>query len=183
MSQTQLNHDCPAFKKIINATEEHAKDVGSWEFAYGDLESLLAVAWQIMTPSQKLLFLDSPDLENVLETGDPDTTPDDLKQIIQASAERPMASIADIDMTAHFSYEVPGDCPEWEWIEKHASMTHKDNGKSGIWDHLLNLSTIGEVNGIATSIITTQAAPALLSKLILDAEKAGASFVLFHQGT
>ena len=66
-------------------------------------------------------------------------------------------------------YDIPNEVPEWKWVEENGSFAHRDNGQSGVWDFVLNLSR------------TFENVPAKLRKTIDKARKAGFGYVLFHQ--
>ncbi len=68
-------------------------------------------------------------------------------------------------------YETPNAVPEWKWVEKNASFAHTDNGNAGVWEFVLNLST------------TFADIPEKLLPHIQQAQAAGVSYLLVHQGT
>lgn len=80
--------------------------------------------------------------------------------------------VLDVEMCSVVGeYENPDDVIEWNWVEHNASFTHKDNGKAGIWDFMLNIAV--EHTNI----------PAKLLPVINSAKYKGYSYILFNQGT
>jgi hypothetical protein len=78
----------------------------------------------------------------------------------------------DVDMSSVVGeYENPDDVIEWKWVERNASLSHKDNGKLGIWDFMLNIAV--EHTNI----------PAKLLPVINSAKYKGYTYILFNQGT
>ncbi len=89
------------------------------------------------------------------------------------------------DMSNYFSYDTPDQLPEWGWIEQHAQMLHRDNGNSGVWEYLLNLSVIvvEKDNRYIIEDDIAEAIPEKLADIILKAAKENVAYLLFHQGT
>jgi hypothetical protein len=70
-------------------------------------------------------------------------------------------------------YDVPEDCAEWGWVEKHHSFKHKDNGgEPGVWEFMVNVEKMAFVTDI----------PETLRPYFETAKKEGAAWVMFHQG-
>lgn len=68
-------------------------------------------------------------------------------------------------------YDFPDAVPEWEWVEQNASFSHVQNGQSGVWEFVLNLSRV------FTEI------PEKLAPVIASARQAGLAYLIIHQGT
>lgn len=68
-------------------------------------------------------------------------------------------------------YDRPGEVPEWQWVEKHASYQHCKNAESGIWEFILNLN------------MSHPDVPLRLQPVIDQARLQEACYVIFHQGT
>ncbi|MBK6616544.1 hypothetical protein [Ottowia sp.] len=68
-------------------------------------------------------------------------------------------------------YDRPEELVEWKWVQENASFAHRDNGRDGIWEFMLNLSR------------TFDAVPMQLQQPIRYARQAGFAYLLFHQGT
>lgn len=56
-------------KNLFDAADAHAEDTGEPDHAVGDLQDLLKEAFGLMTPSQKVAFLESETVSNNLLTG------------------------------------------------------------------------------------------------------------------
>lgn len=68
-------------------------------------------------------------------------------------------------------YDTPGQVPEWAWVEEKACYHHHKNGQDGVWEFVVNLAYgVDDV-------------PEILLPVIAAANKVGASYILFHQGT
>lgn len=171
-------------KLIFNAADNHAQDAGEIDYAVGDLQAILATAWELMTDSQRTALLNSPDVANLVECGARNAfTVQDLLLTSRAEAPSDVMLVLDVDMTKHFTYENPDVSPEWRWIEENAQMRHVESGEFGSHEFLLNIDTVAECDGQAVVIDTAEAAPAALSAIVLSAERRGAGYILFHQGT
>lgn len=68
-------------------------------------------------------------------------------------------------------YDTPDLIPEWKWIEAHASFVHRDNGKNGVWEFVLNMAR------------DLSSAPATLLPFLTEAKQKQLAYVIFHQGT
>ena len=69
-------------------------------------------------------------------------------------------------------YDVPEDVPEWAWVEKNASYSHRGNGvEGGVWEFIINLAN------------DLQDIPERLVSVIADARKDEVRYILIHQGT
>lgn len=68
-------------------------------------------------------------------------------------------------------YEAPERVTEWTWVQLNASYSHRENGRDGVWEFVLNLA-----NSLAD-------APQRLKDVIDNARIAGAGYLLVHQGT
>lgn len=68
-------------------------------------------------------------------------------------------------------YDTPDRIPEWQWIARNASLAHKDNGRAGVWEFMLNLAP------------PVEGAPGKLRDLVSRARSHGYAYILFHQGT
>ena len=69
------------------------------------------------------------------------------------------------------SYDTPDQVPEWAWVEREASFSHKENGKQGVWEFVINLSRhFDDV-------------PEKLQATITKARNEGLSYLIFDQGT
>jgi hypothetical protein len=68
-------------------------------------------------------------------------------------------------------YETPDQVPEWGWIQANASYGHRDNAVAGVWEFVINLSR------------SFDDLPERLEPAIEAARRAGASYLLVHQGT
>lgn len=80
-----------------------------------------------------------------------------------------LVSVAMQDLVG--DYDVPGDVPAWDWVREHASFAHVGNGKSGVWEFVLNLSCdLGDVPGVFVDVLA-------------EARSRGASYLLVHQNT
>lgn len=81
-------------------------------------------------------------------------------------------TILDVEMSSIFGdYDVPEDVAEFSWIEQNASFAYKNNGVSGIWDFIINVTN--EFNDI----------PEKLIPVINSASAQGHTYILFNQGT
>lgn len=68
-------------------------------------------------------------------------------------------------------YDTPDTVPEWAWVEAHASYRHRDNGKDGIWEFIVNLARhFDDV-------------PENLRPVLENAKRDGIAYLVFHQGT
>ena len=68
-------------------------------------------------------------------------------------------------------YDTPDTVPEWAWVEAHASYRHRDNGKDGIWEFIVNLAR--QFDDV----------PENLLPVLANAKRDGAAYLVFHQGT
>lgn len=68
-------------------------------------------------------------------------------------------------------YDRPEELAEWKWVQGNASFAHRENGRDGIWEFVLNLSR------------RFDDVPMKLQQPLRDARKAGFAYLLFHQGT
>lgn len=83
-----------------------------------------------------------------------------------------ISKIMDINLAEILDeYDTPENILEWLWIEREASYTHRDNGDSGIWEFVLNLSR---------DFVDI---PVTLLPIINLAIENDVSYILFHQGT
>lgn len=72
--------------KLFSAADNHANEFGYQEHAVSDLQGLLEGAWAIMTVSQRLAFLEIPEVEALVEVGaEGDFTKEDLTEIVLES--------------------------------------------------------------------------------------------------
>ena len=72
-------------------------------------------------------------------------------------------------------YDVPDHVPEWQWVQRNAAFSHRDNGKEdggGVWEFMVNVDC-GD----------TEDMPAALKPLFEKARLHKAVWVMFHQGT
>ncbi len=93
---------------------------------------------------------------------------------LEGPARQPTAPMTTRDVNMQDivgDYDTPDQVPEWQWVERNASYGHRDNGKAGVWEFMLNLSRSFEDN------------PGRLQQTIDDARRAGVSYLLVHQGT
>lgn len=98
----------------------------------------------------------------------------ELVQALPGSAPADMQGVLDVMMQDVVGdYEVPDTVPEWQWVQRNASFTHRDNGKDGVWDFMVNVACAGDAADM----------PALLQPLFAQARRQQAGWVLFHQGT
>lgn len=68
-------------------------------------------------------------------------------------------------------YDTPDTVPEWAWIEANASFQHRENGKHGIWEFVVNLARhFDDV-------------PEKLRTVLESAKRCGVAYLVFHQGT
>lgn len=68
-------------------------------------------------------------------------------------------------------YDVPEDVEEWAWIEEKACFSHRDNGKDGVWEFVVNVAyDLGRI-------------PARLKPVLKTASESACGYILFHQGT
>lgn len=69
-------------------------------------------------------------------------------------------------------YDVPDSVPEWQWVQKNAAFSHRDNGKDGgVWEFMVNVDC------------ATAGMPDTLKPLFEKARLHKAVWVMFHQGT
>lgn len=78
-------------------------------------------------------------------------------------------SISMVDIVG--PYEDPVLVPECQWVERVSSFAHKDNGKAGVWEFVLNLSV--EFTDV----------PPKLRPVISKARSNAISYLIIHQGT
>lgn len=69
-------------------------------------------------------------------------------------------------------YDVPEQVPEWSWVESNASFAHVQNGTSGVWEFVMNLSVV-EMKDIPEKLRP------VFSKAVAD----NIAYLIFHQGT
>lgn len=101
-------------ENLFTAADNHAEDAGEPDHAVGDLQDLLREVWKVLTPSQKVAFLESDTVANNLETGARDEFDvDTLLEIFDEEQEAMEASITEA------GYRIM-ECPEgffWETDE------------------------------------------------------------------
>jgi hypothetical protein len=68
-------------------------------------------------------------------------------------------------------YTLPEETTEWPWIEKNSCYSHGQNGESGVWEFVMNISHV------AANI------PPALEEVFKEASSKNCTFILFHQGT
>jgi hypothetical protein len=68
-------------------------------------------------------------------------------------------------------YYRPESCPEWEWVQEQASFSHKDNGRDGIWEFVLNMAK------------TFKDIPPKLQPVLAEAKQKHLAYLIVHQGT
>lgn len=69
-------------------------------------------------------------------------------------------------------YDAPEFIHEWQWVERNASFSHRDNGQpGGVWEFVLNMAN--SFNDI----------PEKLLPVLSEAKAKGLGYVVFHQGT
>lgn len=56
-------------QKLFDAADNHGEDTGEPDHTVGDLQDLLSKAWELMLPSQKIQFLESSEVEEVIQAG------------------------------------------------------------------------------------------------------------------
>lgn len=163
-------------KKCVNAAIHHGEDNGDFMSAIGDLEIMLNLMWEKMTHAQKRAVLESGELEETLELGARgEFTAETLLQ--ELSAEKTLDSevleIMEVNMPHVVGeYDVPDVVPEWDWIEKHASFTHRDNGKDGVWEFLVHVETV---------MTQADTIPEKLRKFFDQAQAQDRIWVMFYQ--
>lgn len=72
-------------------------------------------------------------------------------------------------------YDVPDNVPEWQWVQRNAAFSHRDNGKEdggGVWEFMVNVDCADNAG-----------MPAALKPLFEKARLHKAVWVMFHQGT
>jgi hypothetical protein len=103
-------------------------------------------------------------------------TPDDISadnvDVDLLNQESSTMSILDVNMTDIIGdYDTPDGIKEWQWIQKNACFSHRNNGKEGLWDFMVNIS-VEHTN-----------TPFNLLPVIISAIASGHSYILFNQGT
>ena len=94
---------------------------------------------------------------------------DTTAELLPSATEQEIREVMMKDVVG--DYEVPGDVPEWAWIESNACFSHVRNGQDGIWEFVLNLSN--EFTQI----------PEKLAPVIAKANADCIAYLMFHQGT
>lgn len=171
---------------LTTASDNHAIDSCEPDHAIGDLQAMLACAWEVMTPTQRAVFLTTPEVESVIEHGARNEfTVSDLMKSVQSEAHLDCHLVRHINMAEFFSYDFPRLLPQWRWIEAHAQMSHRNNGEYGVWEFMLNLDPIREDDGQKLVIRPDVKAtiPNVLDALIDLACADGIDYIVFHQGT
>jgi len=56
-------------KKLFDAADAHGEDSGEPDHTVGDLQGLLRKAWSLMSKKQKLEFLASDEVEELVDMG------------------------------------------------------------------------------------------------------------------
>jgi len=118
--------------------------------------------WTFFPQVQKCVFVSETGSAGSVLIGDEVTVPsgDQADLIVQVMVP---------DLVG--DYDDPEEVPEWEWILANASYGHTGNAQDGIWEFILNLSR--DFVGIPEKLLPS----------IVEARRAGASYLLFHQGT
>lgn len=103
--------------------------------------------------------------------------PDDETESDEIFPGATCAEVAEVTMQDCVGeYETPDEVPEWKWVEENSSFAHKDNGKWGVWEFVLNMARF-------TSEDHPIIVPAKLVATIKRAQAAGMQYIIFHQGT
>lgn len=137
----------------------------------------LAVAAPAAQTSLKDAFLQFPAgtpvsaVEAWLETQNPAFKVADHRQFLEVAPPEPI-SVMEADMTDILpEYDTPDERPEWFWVQEHASFSHlQNNNSAGVWEFMVHIDRFD---------VTL---PDVLFPVYANAVKAGAAWVLFHQG-
>lgn len=92
-----------------------------------------------------------------------------VAEVLPGAVRQEIASVQMSDIVG--DYDTPDEVPEWTWVEKESSFSHRENGQSGVWEFVLNLSRHFE------------SIPAKLIPVIQNAREANFAYLIFHQGT
>lgn len=72
--------------KLFKAADNHGEGSGDQDYTVGDLQGLLQNAWGLMTVSQRLAFLATPEIEALVDIGaEGDFTQEDLTETLTES--------------------------------------------------------------------------------------------------
>lgn len=96
-------------------------------------------------------------------------SPEATAEVLPGAVRQEIASVQMSDIVG--DYDTPDEVPEWAWVEKESSFSHRENGQSGVWEFVLNLSRHFE------------SIPAKLIPVIQNAREANFAYLIFHQGT
>jgi hypothetical protein len=89
-------------------------------------------------------------------------------EILPGATSESIRSVSMLDIVG--DYDNPNHVPEWQWVERNASLSHVDNGKDGVWQFTLNLD------------LHFDDIPNSLKPIIGLAMKDGMHYLHFHHG-
>lgn len=168
MSKTVIN-------KLMTAAKNHGEDNLGHQDQVSDLESMLLSMWELMTPGQKVSFIEGDAVEAVIELGARDEyTAEDLVEDLGLSADgTSLVTAIEVQMQEVVGeYNVPEEVPEWAWVQKNASFSHNSNGKEdGVWEFLVHAESVSDDEDI----------PERLKKFFEMASAHEIAWVMFYQ--
>lgn len=95
---------------------------------------------------------------------------DDAREVLPGATSSEVLEVMMQDIVG--DYDVPEQVPEWSWVESNASFAHVQNGTSGVWEFVLNLSCV-EMDDVPEKLRP------VISKAVAD----NIAYLIFHQGT
>jgi hypothetical protein len=107
------------------------------------------------------------------ETFEVDVPLEMAKQAARTMSQ-PLIGVYEVYMPDLFQYDVPEEVPEWQWVERNASLGHRGNGvEGGVWEFMVHHEKIRErLNEVPARLLTE-----VKKALELDAV-----WLMFHQG-
>jgi hypothetical protein len=98
-------------RKLLTAADNHGEDSGELDHTVGDLQDLLAAAWDIMTPSQQRELLTTSAAENIVEAGARDEF--DAEALVE-SFDQALKEMEASVTAAGYVVEI-NVAPTWHW--------------------------------------------------------------------